>query len=742
MKSRLAVVAALAMAVAACTPAVDVASPEQVDPAILTAALTPFDSCEALLAHIKAEAQERVGPYGLGTDGYPWMWLEGDVAFETTAAAEELARGGDDSGGDASSAQSLQSDEFSGTNTQEANVDEPDIIKTDGRRILTISQNVLTYVDLAGDAPAARGSLRLEEGWSHELFFAGDRAFVITNGGTFGGPIPVDDFSESRIVPEFSQAAVIYEIDLSDPSDLSIAATLRLEGAYLSARAVGDTVRLAMSSPPNQLPFVYPANQNGEDRATEFNRDVIAESTIDDWLPRFSLDVAGTASEGRMIDCARVFRPADFAGFDVVSVLSLDLGTGLGIGSGTGVLASGQTVYASSDRFYVATTKWIEPDVTDESEITRWSENYTTQLHAFDNTGAEAEYVASGEVKGSLLNQFSLDETDGYLRLVTTDGSPWDESNVSETFLTVLEERGDALEQVGRVGGLGKGEALYSARILDDVAFAVTFRQVDPLYVIDLSDPTAPSVSGELKIPGFSTYLHPIGDDRLLGVGRDATEEGQVVGFKVSLFSVADPANPQELATWKLPDAESVAEYDHRAFQYLPDRGIAVLPIRTWNQDRINGAVLLDIGEASITEVGRVTHVAPGGEPTTTCTELTEDDFPSQNSELHYMTLEDYGRVQVCEPGDDRGYGSYYCDPVPLSELEGWGVPADERDALAERFAPESVIEVCWPNDDGWQEQIQRSLVVGDVLWTMSAGYLQGNLFDGLTEVGKVDIGG
>lgn len=389
----------------------------------------------------------------------------------------------------------------------------------------------------------------------------------------------------------------------------------------------------------------------------------------------------------------------------------------------------------------MATTKWIEPDVTDDTDIARWSENYTTQIHSFDNTGAEAEYLASGDVKGSLLNQFSLDESDGFLRVVTTNGSPWDEDNASETFLSVLEERGDRLEQVGQVGGLGKGESLYSARLLDDVGFAVTFRQIDPFYVLDLSDPKAPTVSGELKLPGFSTYLHPIGEDRVLGVGRDATEEGQVTGFKVSLFSVSDPANPVELASWTAGNAESPAEYDHRAFQYLPEQGIAVVPLRSWNGGDLNGAVLLRIGDSEITEVGQVTHVRPGGEPTTTCTELTGEDFPSESSELHYMASEGYGRVQVCGPGDEAGYGSFYCDPIPLEKLEDWGVPTEEADALRQRFDSESTVEMCWPSDDGWREQIQRSLLVGDTLWTMSIGHLQGNRLDGLDLVGSVEIG-
>lgn len=731
----------MAVTLAACTPGVPVAGPDDLDPAAIVAGrLEAFDSCDALLAHIQAEARERVGPYGLDTTGWPPFWrFAEDGAFVTTAAAESVG-GARDS---ASIGPTAENPSFTGTNTQESDVDEPDIVKTDGTRILTISENILTYVDVTGPEPVVTDSIRFDDGYAHELFFADDRAFVITNAGGWGGPIPIEgEAVDSRIAPEFyAPAAILHEIDLADPSNLKVAATLRLEGSYLSARAVGDTIRLAVSSPPVSLPWVYPATPSGEDRAEEANRELIDETTIDDWLPEYTLEQGGESETGRMLECANLYRPAEFAGFDVISVLTFDLAQGLSNGAGTGVLAGGQTVYASTDRFYVATTKWVGEEVSDEAGMVVFNEDYTTEIHAFDNTGATAQYLASGTVEGSLLNQFSMDEYDGYLRVITTDGSPWNEEDKSETFLTVFEERDENLVEVGRVGGLGKGESLYSARMLDDVGFAVTFRQIDPFYVLDLSDPANPTVSGELKIPGFSTYLHPIGDDRVLGIGQDATEDGAATGFKVSLFSVADVANPVELATWTVADANSQAEYDHRAFQYLPDRGIAIIPIASWD-GAVNHAVLLQIGADSITELGRVTHVVDTGEPTSDCTQLTEDDFTSEGSELYYMTKNSAAQVQVCEPGDTGGYGAYYCDPIPLADLANWGVSEGDLEDLGSRFDSESIVELCWPDDSGWRDQINRSLVIEDTLYTTSIGHLQANDLESLEVIGKVSITG
>ncbi len=761
MNKNLWLAVAMGVTVAACTPGVPVASPDDLDPAALVAGrLEAFDSCDALLAHIKDEASDRVGPYGLDTSGWPPFWRFADDTVEmTTAAAESAAF--DNVGGRVSESSAVApgvataegaDGDFTGTNTQEADVDEPDIVKTDGSRILTISENILTYTDVTGGEPVITDNLRFEEGWAHELFFAGNRAFVITNGGLWGYPMPIEGDGvasdsvavDSRIgIPEMAPpAAILYEIDLSDPSNLQVASTLRLEGSYLSARSVGNTVRMAVTTAPTSLPWVYPANQSGEERAEESNRQLIEETTIDDWIPEYTLDSGGESESGRMVECPNLYRPAEFAGFDVVSVLSFDLAEGLTPGAGTGVLAGGQTVYSSLDRFYVATTKWVGEEVTDETGMVQFNEDYTTQIHAFDNTGAAAAYLASGEVEGSLLNQFSMDEHDGYLRVITTDGSPWSDTEKSESFLTVFEEQEELLVEVGKVGGLGKGESLYSARLLDDVGFAVTFRQIDPFYVLDLSDPTNPTVTGELKIPGFSTYLHPVGDDRVLGIGQDATEDGGVTGLKVSLFSVADRANPLEVATWVVPNANSAAEYDHRAFQYLPEQGIAILPAATWDGS-LNGAVLLEVGTDSITEIGQVTHVIDTGTPTSDCTQLTPDDFEPESSELYYLTGESGGRVQVCEPGDTGGFGSYYCDPIPLAQIDDyWGVPTDDVSELESRFAPDSTLEICWPDDSGWRQQINRSIVIGDILYTTSIGHLQANNLETLEVVGKVSITG
>lgn len=734
----------------------------------VTAALAPFDDCSAFLDHVKGEASERVGPYGLDQNGW-WYLEDGDMAIDRAAttelAAQEMsaAEAVDDAADEPASApggdpvaDSADGDSagagYTSTNVQEAGVDEPDIIKTDGDRILVVRDNRLIHVDIADGNPRITDEITIPEGWGHELFFLGDRAVLFTNGGTFHpGPVPIDtpdadaQFTDSSIPDNglgwTAPAAIVVEVDLADPADLEIDATLKVEGQYLSARRVGDNVRLAVSTGPQQLPWVFPQSPAGEERAEATNREMIDESSLADWVPDYQLTTGESATAGQLVDCANLNRPADFSGFDVVSVIDIDLSSGIGTGfdpaDATGVLAGGQTVYSSLDRFYVATTKWVHQDELSDGIVPReWSEEYETELHAFAIApGEPARYTASGSVAGSLLNQFSLDEHDGYLRVVTTDGSPWDAGDLSESGLTVLAEDGDRLVQVGHVGGLGRGERLYSARLLDDVGFAVTFRQIDPFYVLDLSDPTNPKVTGELKIPGFSTYLHPIDDDHVLGIGQAATEDGRVQGLKVSMFDVSDPAEPRETAVWTMPGANSPAEYDHRAFQ-MWDR-TAILPVESW-QDGFHGVVLLDTAHSSgdgIVEVARISQSPLDAAPTSDCRPITTDDGLPEDSELFWMAQDGSSHLQLCTPDDRGGWGSHWCEQVPFEDAIHWGTdPQILEDALIAIGARAGDrIEMCWPEGDV-ATRVERTLVADGVLYTLTRQAIQAN------ELGTYDL--
>lgn len=240
----------------------------------------------------------------------------------------------------------------------------------------------------------------------------------------------------------------------------------------------------------------------------------------------------------------------------------------------------------------------------------------TTEVHRFDLTEDGARYVASGSVPGRLLNQWAMSEHEGDLRIATTE----DEFAVdrgSHSSVRILRERDGRLRQVGRVSDLGRGEQIYAVRYAGDIGFVVTFRQVDPLYTLDLSDPTAPRLVGELKVPGYSSYLHPIDSDHLLGVGQNADKQGRTTGVQVSLFDVADLGRPRRVDHLALGRGTTTdVEFDHRAFLYWPEEQTAVLPLADWQPGgRVGAAVLQVDPRDGVVERGFVEHASYQGTP-------------------------------------------------------------------------------------------------------------------------------
>ncbi len=200
----------------------------------------------------------------------------------------------------------------------------------------------------------------------------------------------------------------------------------------------------------------------------------------------------------------------------------------------------------------------------------------------------------------------------------TTSPAWWGPVSDSESLVTVLSQDRGELREIGSVDGLGETEQIYSVRFMGDTAYVVTFRQTDPLYTVDLSDPSDPRVVGELKILGYSAYLHPVGEDLLLGVGQDATETGRIQGTQISLFDVSDLSNPRRIDTITLSEgSNSEVEYDHHAFLYWPDTGLGMIPVQQWwwdddKEGAFFGAVGFDVEDDDIDEITRISH--PGSD--------------------------------------------------------------------------------------------------------------------------------
>jgi uncharacterized secreted protein with C-terminal beta-propeller domain len=535
--------------------------------------LERFGSCAELLAYAKRHTRRLVGPWSFGFPPPP-------QPMPAPVAARRAKPGVD----------------FSGTNLQETDVDEPDLVKTDGEHLFAVGEGKLQALAV-GERPRHLDSLPLRPAGEHELLLYGGRVIVLSRGG--GEFVPL---RRGLGYMPYSTKTILTEVDVRDPSALRVVSRLELEGGYASARLVGGTLRVVLVSElPRRLDFPPPRANETSAQAAARNRAAISRSRLANWMPRrVRTNVRSkTRSRRALVRCRDVRKPASFSGPGMLTVVTADLDHGLSVVDSDAVLADGQIVYSSTKGLYVATQRWsAEPG----------KEGVTTALHKFDLSRAgRTDYRGSGEVAGFLLNQWSLDEHEGRLRVASTNAPAWwgaPGRTESESFVTVLEEEAGKLVQAGRVGGLGKGERIYAVRFLDDVGYVVTFRQVDPLYTLDLSSPRRPRVVGELKIRGYSSYLHPIGADLLLGVGQDATGSGQVLGTQLSVFDVSDLRRPTRLHRRTIGRGSSEAEYDHHAFLHWPRTGLAVVPVET-------AALGFRVGRGGIDPVGRIAHGRP-----------------------------------------------------------------------------------------------------------------------------------
>ena len=555
-------------------------------PVLVTVGLRTFGSCDAILSYYIENALELVGPYGL--DGGPSIWRGDDaemMAEEAMAAAEADAA--------AATTGSQSAPSFTGTNVQVAGVDEADLVKTDGFYIYSLldERSRLRIVEVQDGAMNLQSTL--DVGFEpREMLLHEDTLLLVATEWRVG--------AVTRIV----------QVDISDRRSPEVVADLSMDGLYNGARLSDGVARVVITSNPVGIEWERPRGSGlrAEQEAIEANRELVRNSTLGNWLPAYVLaDLEGGDPEwGQLVDCSNVLAPGVFSGLNTLSILLFDLSEGITDWTTASVVAEGDTIYATPESVYVATSRWVNWGALSEDDVRSESRGYATLIHKFDtSSSSQPVYQASGEVEGFLLNQFSMDEYGGDLRVAATSSPSWWWTEDSESHVTVLRPSGDVLEEIGSAWGLGEGERIFSVRFMGPDAYVVTFRQVDPLYALDLSDPTNPEVLGELKIPGFSSYLHPVGEDLLLGVGQDASLEGWVEGLQVSLFDVSDPTDPIRVAQLLLPEDHdpdmyswSPVQNDHRAFLYFED--LAYIPYHAYWWEDDQSYYVLDAGVAAV----------------------------------------------------------------------------------------------------------------------------------------------
>ncbi|MGH3374390.1 MAG: beta-propeller domain-containing protein [Actinoallomurus sp.] len=552
-------IAAAGLVIAGCG-AGGAGSPVRPSPALR---LVAYDDCGQLLNGLRKAAAAHTGPYG----------LSGDPIMRPLAAGRVP--------GDVSAPQAAP---HSDTNVQEPGVGEPDLVKTDGRRIVTASGGRLRVVDAASREQTGTLDLRAGAGWfSGDLLLSGDRALVVLR--------PVMTFVRRGItdIAPNTQGLRLVLVDLKGAP--RVVSSMQVDGSYVDARQTGSVARLVVRSTPH---ITFPPRRGGTGAdATAANRRTVEKAPLDAWLPRYTVTRAGR-TQGQKVPCDRVSHPRSYAGTSLVSVLSVDLTGDMADAAPVSLVAGGQTVYGSGTALYVT-----DRPVTDGRSQDR------TDVYRFDVGGSgPPRFAASGSVPGTPLNQYALSEYAGNLRIATTTsgltpGRPLTTPAPTESSVYVLARRGERLEQVGRVGGLGRGERVYAVRFTGPTGYVATFRQTDPLYTLDLRDPARPRTTGELKISGYSAYLHPAGDGRLIGVGQQADAHGRPQGAQVSLFDVRDPAHPRKAGGYTVKSGWSTVEADPHAFLYQPGSGLTVVPMG--GQD---GALVLTVTSSGVHRLG------------------------------------------------------------------------------------------------------------------------------------------
>ena len=521
-----------------------------------------------------------------------------------------------------SSAQKAGSDDFSTTNVQVEGVDEADIIKTDGKYAYSISggKAFITNAYPAEEMEILSTISFEDEENPIELFITEDKLLIFTNSGYgyygyygYGGVDMEKCGGSSKCIPEFGArgivSAKIYNIDNRQSPILE--STVELEGSYVSSRLIGNNAYYVVNAYPRYEPY-----WDGNNYVYDGNDPIIPLQRVNGTVTKIA-----EATEVGFIPGV----PAQ----SFVTVAALNLNTQQL--NKEVVAASGQSVYASADNLYLAERLWnrrVPMPIFSSVFSSNWENTEKTSIAKFKLNNGDVSFVAEGAVPGRILNQFSMDEHKGNFRIATTVG--WNGYNN----VYVLDQD---MNTIGRLEGLAPGESIYSSRFMGDKGYIVTFKKVDPLFVLDLSDPTNPTVLGKLKIPGYSDYLHPIDETHLIGLGKDTVESKSgdfawYQGIKMAIFDVTDVNNPIEMHKTIIGDrgTESYALHDHKAFLFDKEKELLVIPVTLaeisqeqkdkqyenewdWPQHGeyvFQGAMVFNINlQNGITERGRITHV-------------------------------------------------------------------------------------------------------------------------------------
>ena len=592
--------------------------------------LTPFTDCNALEAQLKQTILEEARTQliqAVEEDYYYWGWAMAEDDMLMDGDAESATQGDASGGSSVQKSTRTEGEDYSGTNNQEQGVDEADFIKTDGYHIYILNDGLLTILGVPEYGEITFESEMEVEGYVLEMMLSEDRLVLLStvNGWNLeeGDPLKalvMDDDGDYWWRTESLTKLTV--IDISNRSSPEQVRELYIEGYYMTAREVEGTVRMInhgwMNVPGIKTWLTYPeqywnSNYNDSQRkemrelaawqSMQENEAMVQNLSLADFVPQVYERTGQTIQTHTLTDkgCNDFITSEDGMSRGITSIMTLDMNSEDFSFEADHLVSNWPVVYSSLDMLVIAERSqdwwwfWGNDDL-DE----------TTNIHSF-NIGGDGEtiYTGSGRINGTVLDQFCLSEYEGKLRITSTTGqwNRWWMQNPEpmENHVFVLEhgldEAGhETLVEIGHIGGIAEGERIWSARFVGDTGYIVTFEQIDPLWVIDLSNPSNPVILGELEVPGVSTYIHPLGDGQLLTIGiGPRNDDGTGLDWsktQLSLFDASNASNPTLTSVLGLSPVVNVddgwswgyseATYEHKAFQYWEPKGLLAVPMTTY----------------------------------------------------------------------------------------------------------------------------------------------------------------
>ena len=598
--------------------------------------LKVFQDCLTLEENLKLSIEEEAKTsliQAVDEIYYYGGWMEDDILMDG-----DVAEASDNSGGSSSTPTLRQEGvDFSGTNNQEQGVDEADFVKTDGYHIFFLDSGLLHILDIPEFGNLSLASTIAIDGSPVAMMLDGEDNLVVISTVSSWYIDESDALYEALKLDETNNwrtntLTKFTVLDVSNSSEPTTQRELYIEGHYMTAREVAGTVRTVthtwmdvpgirtwLDLPDDYWEYDYDSPErysmrvDAANSAIQKNSETMASVELSDIIPQIYEKVIDSDGVDSVVthqmsedQCSDFAAPEDALNRGFTSIFTLDLLSANFNFDADHIVGNWPLVYASQDTLIITENAWDwwwfwDNDGMDEA----------TNIHTFDiSEPGETSYTGSGRVDGTILNQFSISEYEGIVRVATTTGQwgrwwmdnpePMQNHVITLKNELVPELGNNALVEKGRVDGIAYNETIWSARFVEDRAYIVTFRNMDPLWTIDLSDYENPKIMGELEVPGVSTYIHPLSDDALLTIGLGPADEETGLGLdwghtRLSLFDVSNFSDPLAGETLSLtpvsdPDdgwnwAWSEATWEHKAFQYWEPKGMLAVPINTYRYD-------------------------------------------------------------------------------------------------------------------------------------------------------------